>query len=185
MAPSQLSAQHAASQILSVDSGGTSRCGSHCVEGAAAALLKLEVLCPVRGEARLSSPLFAAAPGIPLGCDQVSKVLRAMLVHVIGPHEALKYSPHSFRSFLATQLRASGRSHPDIQAVCRWLVPESVKIYAAMHSDIYVQCLDDAYSAVATAIQCHAADIPDVHGHEAVLSLCSDLHVSIEPCSFD
>ena len=104
-------------------------------------------------------------------------------MHVIGPHEALKYSPHSFRSFLATQLRASGRSHPDIQAVCRWLVPESVKIYAAMRSDIYTQCLDDAYSAVATAI--HAADITDVHGHEVVLSLYSVLHVSIEPCSFD
>ena len=80
---------------------------------AAAVLLKMEVLCPVKGEARLLAPLFAAAPGAPLGCNQVSKVLRAMLVHVIGPHEALKYSPHSFRSHLATQLRASGRSHPD------------------------------------------------------------------------
>jgi len=40
-----------------------------------------------------------------------------------------------------------------------------------------------AYGAVAKAI--HAADIPDVHGHAAVLSLCDDLHVSIEPCSFE
>ena len=148
---------------------------------AAAALLKLELRCPVAGEARLTSPLFAAAPGVPLGCNQVSRVLRAMLTHVVGPREALKYSPHSFRSFLATQLRACGRSHPDIQAVCRWLVPESVKIYAAMHSDMYSQCLDGAYNAVATSI--HAADIPDVHGHEAALTLCADLHVDIEPCS--
>ena len=134
------------------------------------------------GEARLTSPLFAAAPGVPLGCNQVSRVLRSMLTHVVGPREALKYSPHSFRSFLATQLRACGRSHPDIQAVCRWLVPESVKIYAAMHSDMYSQCLDGAHNAVAASI--HAADIPDVHGHEAALTLCADLHVDIEPCSF-
>jgi len=106
-----------------------------------------------------------------------------MLTHVLGEQEALKFSPHSFRSFLATQLRAVGRSHPDIQAVCRWLVPESVKIYAAMMPECYARCLDEAYGAVATAI--HAADIPDVHGHEAALSLCEDLHVQVELCSIE
>ena len=39
------------------------------------------------------------------------------------------------------------------------------------------------YGAVATAI--HAADIPDVHGHEAALSLCEDLHVQVELCSIE
>ena len=44
-------------------------------------------------------------------------------------------------------------------------------------------CLDEAYGAVATAT--HAADIPDVHGHEAALSLCEDLHVQVELCSIE
>ena len=62
-------------------------------------------------------------------------------------------------------------------------IEESEAARSREDPDIYAQCLDDAYKAVATAI--HAAEIPDVHGHEAVLSLCSDLHVSIEPCSFE
>ena len=113
------------------------------------------------------------------------------LLHSLPPHKAAVMSHSSSECgrlgyavvFALTLVLLVGRSHPDIQAVCRWLVPESVKIYAAMMPECYARCLDEAYGAVATAI--HAADIPDVHGHEAALSLCEDLHVQVELCSIE
>ena len=38
----------------------------------------------------------------------------------VTPEEAKKYSPHSFRIYLACALKAAGKSDSEIQMMCRW-----------------------------------------------------------------
>ncbi|KAL3910418.1 MAG: hypothetical protein SGPRY_009063 [Prymnesium sp.] len=54
---------------------------------------------------------------------------------------------HSARIFLATALLASGASHPQIQALCRWQMDESLKIYARLNSATYVTLIGSALRA--------------------------------------
>ena len=49
---------------------------------------------------------------------------------MVGVTRAKLLSPHSWRVWLATALRSAGASDATIQALGRWLNPESIKIYA-------------------------------------------------------
>ena len=51
-------------------------------------------------------------------------------------------SPHSWRVWLATSLRMCGASDARIQAMGRWLNPESIKIYARMTKEEYAEWVD-------------------------------------------
>lgn len=147
---------------------------------AGAALVRLEQLCPCRGAvARRDTPLFQSAPGVPMTSSFLAGWLRAALTFITGSAEtAQRYSPHSYRAFLATCLRACHTSHPNIQAICRWVCPESADVYAAMQPEVYAKHLDDAYVASPTAY--HSRDVPDIWGHQAVEAFCKDLCVDIE-----
>ena len=61
---------------------------------------------------------------------------------VFGEARAKLYSPHSWRVWLASALRMCDASDARIQAMGRWLNPESVKIYARMTKDEYAAWVD-------------------------------------------
>ena len=105
--------------------------------------------------------------------------LHTALIVITGSAESAKrYSPHSYRAFLATCLRACDTSHPNIQAVCRWVCPESADVYAAMQPEVYARHLDGAYAA--SPSDYHARDVPEIWGHQAIQAFCEDLQVDIE-----
>ncbi|KAL1504652.1 hypothetical protein AB1Y20_008432 [Prymnesium parvum] len=67
------------------------------------------------------------------------------LTFVIGMSRSAAYG-------LFTTLLASGASHPEIQALCRWQTTDSIKIYARLTSAFYSRLLDGAMAArVSTA----------------------------------
>ena len=67
------------------------------------------------------------------------------------PSVANALSPHSGRIRLACALLAADSHNPTIQAMCRWLSPAAVRIYAHMNPDQYMRILSDARSANVTS----------------------------------
>ena len=61
------------------------------------------------------------------------------------------FTYHSFRVLLATQLGVSGRSGPEIQALCRWQSPASLAIYVRMQPREAIAMLDGAQNAKITS----------------------------------
>ena len=102
----------------------------------------IEVRDPVRGKARGTTPLFADASGKPFNDGTFADLIMAVLTEVVGPTRAKLYSPHSWRVWLATSLRMAGASDARIQAMGRWLNPESIKIYARMTNTEYAAWVD-------------------------------------------
>ena len=61
--------------------------------------------------------------------------------------EAKQFSPHLFRSYLATSLKAAGCTDSEIQALCRWQSFDSLRIYALIGPTRYGTLLDMALRA--------------------------------------
>ena len=55
-----------------------------------------------------------------------------------------RISPHCGRVWLACALLAAGHSTATIQAMCRWLSPAAVRIYAHMNPEVAMSTLDSA-----------------------------------------
>jgi len=84
---------------------------------AASALRDSELAVPVDAARRRVTPLFGLPTAEqPLRHSTVDRMLRDLLVVVVGPQDANKYSFHSCRVALACALLASGASHSLIQA---------------------------------------------------------------------
>jgi len=85
---------------------------------------------PCHGAARGTTPLFAANDGRPHSHSYLDGLLRAVLTATVGAQRAALYSWHSARIGLACALRAAGCPPDTIQLICRWMCPESLRVYA-------------------------------------------------------
>ena len=70
----------------------------------------------------------------------------AALTAVLGPTRAQLLSPHSWRVWLASSLRMCNASDARIQAMGRWLNPDSLKIYARITKQEYAAWIDKLMS---------------------------------------
>ena len=97
---------------------------------AAAALRDLELARPCAADERGETPLFADAEGMPYSGGFLQGILSAALTFLYSAAIASLYSFHSYRAGLATALRAAGVPDPVIQLMCRWMCPDSLRVYA-------------------------------------------------------
>ena len=124
---------------------------------AASRLRELELLMPLHGHDRLSSPLLLMAPGVPFTYHYLDKMLvdvKLLALPDTVDHSLFTY--HSFRITLATQLgnvTSMKISNLDIQALCRWQSEQSLIIYKRMQPASYIRMLDAAMGARITSYQ--------------------------------
>ena len=95
-----------------------------------------------RGKARKDTPLFADEHGSPFTDAAFGALIKHALVAVVGKHRAQLLSPHSWRVWLASSLRMCNATDARIQAMGRWLNPDSIKIYARMTKQEYAGWVD-------------------------------------------
>ena len=119
---------------------------------AALNLRDLELALPVAPERRRSTPLFCSDDcGTPMSHEVADVLFHAACALCFGPSVANVLSLHSGRVWPACALLASDYQNPTIQAMCRWLSPAAVRIYAHMNLEPYMRILSDARSANVTS----------------------------------
>ena len=116
-----------------------------------------ELYFPVKGEARLTTPLFTSSGKEPMQASFVRTVLNHMLRHphmsCVNPDpDKTKYTFHSFRKFYCTGLKRAGASVPTIQSLCRWSAAESVDGYDMPSPEDHAKLVDSAYAYSPNAI---------------------------------
>ena len=130
---------------------------------------QIELLRPVHGRSRESTPLFADESGLPYTHSVMDTLLHAALVRLYGEKVASCYSWHSLRSGLATALKAAGCADDIIQMICRWANPESLKVYARHGTSLHINWVDRAEKAVIDAIL--SSSVPKVCNSEGNIAL--------------
>ena len=105
-------------------------------------LAEIEMRWPSHGEHRDTLPLFSDEAGEPFTDSRFAGIIMAVLTLVLGPERAALFSPHSWRVWLASALRVAGAPDPLIQALGRWMNPESIKIYARLGTEEYKHWID-------------------------------------------
>lgn len=141
---------------------------------AAARLAQLEILCPVTPAARRRSPLFCADnTARPLTHAQADQAFNGLATIALGPAVATTLSLHSGRVWLACALLARHASNPTIQAMVRWLCPESIRIYAHMEPGEYENNILTAIGAPITSRL--ARNLPVVDADDCVAFLSDSL----------
>ena len=119
---------------------------------AALNLRDLKLAFPVPPERRRSTPLFYSDDcGTPMSHEIADVLFFAACVLCFEPSVANALSLHSGRVWLACALLVSDHQNPTIQAMCRWLSPAAVWIYAHMIPEQYMRILSDARSANVTS----------------------------------
>ena len=119
---------------------------------AAARLARLELRFPVPAAQRRHVPLFVSdAAGTPMSHAVVDAIFAAACLFALGAPVAKTLSLHSGRVWLACALLAAGHSTATIQAMCRWLSPAAVRIYAHMNPEAAMSTLGSAMSAAITS----------------------------------
>ena len=119
---------------------------------AAFRLQQLELLCPVPASSRRRSPLFCSDDtSRSLTHAQADDTFNALATLALGPAVAMTLSLHSGRVWLASALLALHSSDATIQAMVRWLCPESIRTYAHMEPAEYEKFLLSAISAPITS----------------------------------
>ena len=116
------------------------------MDNAARWLRDIELRVPAHGAQRSKLPLFANKKGEPFRDDTFAAHIKAVLTTVVGEQRAKLYSPHSWRVWLASSLRMCNASDARIQAMGRWLNPQSVKLYARMTKQEYAGWVDKLMS---------------------------------------
>lgn len=106
----------------------------------------IELRWPCHGTARQQLPLFCDEHGEAFTDSRFGGLIKAALVLVLGVVRAAAFSPHSWRVWLATAARKGGASDAMIQALGRWLNPESVKLYARLTAGEYAKWVDKIMS---------------------------------------
>ena len=140
----------------------------------------IEVRYPVHGAARRTTPLFADRNGEPFTNSRFSSIVNAALEHVLGKARAKLLSTHSWRVWIASALRMCDASDARIQAMGRWLNPESIKIYSRMSKEEYAKWVDKLMSVrhinTARTTSLPVMDIADaVHQWRDELGMRGDL----------
>ena len=111
-------------------------------DNAAKWLRDIELRWPVRGDQRRRVALFCDGKGDPYSDSKFASYVKGALKAVVGEQRAKLYSPHSWRVWLASSLRMCNASDARIQAMGRWLSPDSVKIYSRMTTHEYASWVD-------------------------------------------
>jgi hypothetical protein len=89
--------------------------------------------------------------------------------------EASRYSPHSFRIYLACALKSAGKSDAEIQMLCRWQSLDSLRLYARMDARQYSELIQAAQAADSRAISVSSLPILDADAiHPAIRELVDD-----------
>ena len=109
------------------------------------ALARLEVAAAIEGELRHTTPLFIDDARQGVAPYEAETILHAMLLATGVANAVLLYTWHSFRISLATRLHRANVSELDIQAICRWQSPASLKIYIKMGAEDYRERLGRAH----------------------------------------
>ena len=98
-------------------------CAAHALRDVELALLRHGLL------EREGTALFTNDRGAPLTSQALDTMFKACLSDAGVPAKfAARYSPHSFRRYLACALKARGVADGTIQALLRWKTAESLKL---------------------------------------------------------
>ena len=113
---------------------------AHATINAARALARWELKARVAPDARRTTPLFCGPGGIDSAmtegvCDDMFHGLLGVALN--DKAAAKEYSIHSFRSYLASSLLASGCSDIQIQAALRWASAEALAEYKQINAEVY------------------------------------------------
>ena len=127
---------------------------------AARELARLELACPVCGEARRDMPLFprgavgAGGRWAPWRHAEIDARFQAMLLAAgVSPERAKTLSMHSWRIYLACALLAKGASQAQILSLLRWRSDEALRLYARLNDTAYGTWLDKAATADVASIR--------------------------------
>jgi hypothetical protein len=147
---------------------------SHDVCNAAWRLRELEFKLPVPQARRRLVPLFVSDDdGTPLSHAIADSLFKAACVLCFGDGVAKTLSLHSGRVWLACALLSAGHSTSTIQAMCRWLSPAAVRIYAHMNPEAAMATLTSAIRAPITSRL--VTNIPTIDADADVRAIASDL----------
>jgi len=150
---------------------------------AALALRDLEVRFPMRGAIRQHAPLFAMDARLqPFRHDVIDSIFHRHIGLVVGSEAAQCYSLHSFRIGLACALLKSGKPLPLIQALLRWMSPESLIPYARLDPLEYGNHLIHATSVEITGVT--PANLPRLDNDDLVVQ-CQSVLQSHSDTVFD
>ena len=97
-------------------------------------------------------PLFADLHGRALKAGPIDRCYGLLLKHVL-PTTYKLYSLHSHRIRLACRLRLMNASDGRIQAMCRWMSPESLHIYARWDIHEYASWIRKSRGVRATTLE--------------------------------
>ena len=109
---------------------------------AARAIRDIELRWMCDDDERDELPLFCDSKGRPFSDQRFGRLVKSALTLAVGAERARVLSPHSWRVWLATAMRTLGASDAEIQALGRWLNPESIKIYARLGVAEYCKWMD-------------------------------------------
>ena len=99
-------------------------------------LRELDIKFPVAPEHRRHVPLFCSDDeGTPLSHALADSIVSAACLLCFGTQVAKTLSLHSGRVWLVCALLSAGHSAATIRAICRWLSPAAVRIYAHMNPE--------------------------------------------------
>ena len=131
---------------------------------AARALRDVECALPRHGlQDRESTALFTNDNGAPLTSQALDALFKACLSDAGVPTKSTaRYSPHSFRRYLACALKASGVADSTIQALLRWKTSESLKLYSFLSDESYADLVDGAGHADVSSVRTNALPRADL-----------------------
>jgi site-specific DNA-cytosine methylase len=99
----------------------------------------------------------------------------------LSKDEASRYSPHSFRIYLACALKSAGKSDAEIQMLCRWQSLDSLRLYARMDARQYSELIQAAQAADSRAISVSSLPVLDVDAlHPAIKELMADQDAALD-----
>ena len=140
-------------------------------------LRDIELRWPAHGPTRDVLPLFPDENGKPFNDATFSALINAVLAAVLGKDRAKLLSPHSWRVWLASSLRMCGATDARIQAMGRWLNPDSIKIYARMTTQEYALWVDKLM-AVKRIDTARTTSLPVMDAAAAIAQWHDQLHVN-------
>ena len=141
--------------------------------GAAKLLLQQELDHPCRGHARQRTALVRGPLGGAPSHTAMGKFLWHALQHLYDSAVADAYSWHSFRCGRACALHAAGCPDNIIQLLCRWVSPDSLRLYRRLPPADFAYWGRQANNAVVDGIQ--MANVPIVDGSEGFAALQQDV----------
>jgi hypothetical protein len=152
--------------------------GSTGVLNAGRLLFEYDAHFPIAVIDRVTTPLFTDTDGSRLKRPFLEKVLKSWL-RLVGV-DPDTHSWHSWRSYLASALKAAGADNSTIKAMVRWASDKSLKIYARDSRSDYCSWL--AKAATANVDSINLSSLPEMDDDEthAVLHGILNSNTSIE-----